>query len=285
MKQSSRLGIHLRIDKSYSKVLEQALALGLTSCQFFFVAHTTGKYVTLTNSDQKKFLALKEECTSVVAHSSYWINPATGNTYSAQASKGLLKKEITLAKKLGIPTIVLHAGNAKGFPTHKKDPFNHQQGIKAVASLINEVLKKETDITLLIENTAHGNKAICSDLNDFVTLRPMIEKTEQVKFCFDTAHAFSYGYDIAATESLVTLLDKTMGLKNIALLHMNDSKKESGSKVDQHALPGQGLIGTQVLNRLINHPQLEHIPLIIEPPQEAYEVLHHYFSKGEQHVD
>jgi deoxyribonuclease-4 len=184
---------------------------------------------------------------------------ATGLSVSSKISRALLKKEIALANKLEINYIVTHAGSAKG---HEKE-----EGIKALAKILNGVLKSESAVKILIENTAHGNRAICSDLCDFIELKKLIKSPEKIGFCLDTAHAFSYGYDIAKTDDFVTLLDQTMGIENIKLIHLNDSAEPHGSKLDKHEVPGKGLIGKKTLQKLINHDKLKDIPIIIEPPQ------------------
>lgn len=257
------VGVHLRIEKSYTDMLKQAAEIGTNICQFFFMPQDTNKYLRLTKKDREEFFAHNHH-TIAYAHSSYWINLATGDATSSQISRTMLKKEITIAKKLNINHIVMHAGSAKG---HEKE-----NGIQAVANILNKVLKNEETVTILIENTAHGGKSVCSDLQDFVALRKLLT-TSQVKFCLDTTHAYAYGYNLDQTNEFATLLDQTMGLENIELIHLNDSAKKCGSKIDQHALPGKGLIGKQALQNIINHPKLAHIPIIIEPPVVPLEEL------------
>ena len=212
----------------------------------------------MTKEDRERFLRIKNENFSeIFAHSSYWVNLATGNPTSSKISKALLKKEISISQKLKINHLVVHAGSAKN---HSK-----QSGIEAVANILNEVLV-DTKITILVENTTHGGQTVCSDLQDFVELKSLITKPEQVKFCLDTAHAFSYGYDMKDLEHFVELLDSTMGTENIKLIHLNDSKKACQSRIDEHEIPGDGLIGQKILNSIVNHEKLQNIPIIIEPP-------------------
>ena len=264
------LGIHLRLEKSYLHMLEVAHDYGLRSCQFFFTPQSTGKYLQLTPTEKKAFLDFRRKHFSTIyAHGSYWITLATGNEVSAQASLGILKKELALAKQLEIDYLVLHAGSAKNLP-------DKNDGIKAMAAMLNEALEEENKVKILIENTAHAGKAVCSDLKDFNMLRRLL-KTEdkvgfnkvgfnKVGFCVDTTHAFAYGYDLEATDDFVAILDKTMGIENIKLIHLNDSASEYGSRIDAHLPPGKGLIGKQILKRFINHPKLKNIPIIVEPP-------------------
>jgi deoxyribonuclease-4 len=253
------IGIHLRIKNSYVDLLKEAENLGLKTCQFFFLNQETNKHVKITDEEREKYLDLRKNFLTIYGHGSYWINLASGNQISSDASKRTLQKELAIAKKLGIEKMILHAGTAKGF--EKKE-----NGIESAAKMLTEALEEEKKINFLIENTAHGNKAVCSNLEDFAKLQKLIKKNDRVKFCLDTSHAWAYGYDVSKTEEFIEILDKTMGLKNIKLIHLNDSKKKCGSRIDQHEVPGKGMIGKKALQNLINHPELNKIPIIIEPP-------------------
>jgi len=265
--ESNRIvGIHLRIEKSYTQILETALQLDASTCQFFFMPQESNKYLRLSKKDLETFLELsRKHFSTMYCHSSYWINPATGYRISASISRKMFLQEIKIANKLEIDHFVLHAGSAKGYPQKSDDPQNKNRGIAALAKLLNDILKDKKNITVLIENTAHSGKTICSNLQDFKLLRSLLD-VDNVAFCLDTTHAFSYGYNLEATEEFVELLNQTMGLENIKLIHLNDSTKKCGSKIDQHILPGKGVIGKNVLQNLINHPKLKHLPIIIEPP-------------------
>lgn len=252
------IGIHLRIQDSYTKLLEETITLGATCCQFFFIPQKSNSYVQVTPQDKQSFLALKKNI-HVFGHASYWVNLAAANPVSIKATEKLLVKEAGIAQELDIPYIVTHAGSAKDFTSHRIE-----NGIKAAANMINTC---KGDTCFLVENTAHGGNSVCSNLEDFITLKKLLDPDANVGFCFDTAHAFSYGYEFDDTDKLIRLLDKTMGLKHIKLIHLNDSKRACGSQIDQHALPGEGLIGKKALQKFITHDSIKHIPIIIEPPQ------------------
>jgi len=260
-----KIGSHLRLDDSYSDMPEQAIALGADACQFFFIAQGANRYLKLTKEDKERFLELRKQV-DVFAHSSYWINPATGKLVSREVSEKLLARELKIAHALDIDYLVMHAGSAKEYGRNLPEEKVRRLGIQATAKLLTNGLKKEKQATVLVENTAHGGKTVCSDLNDFTTLRAHLDPALPIGFCVDTAHAFAYGYDLEDTESFLALLDTTMGLENIKLIHLNDSLKPCGSKIDMHTIPGKGLIGQEALLRFATHPALQHLPIIIEPP-------------------
>ena len=264
--QKHPVGIHLRIQNSYTQVIDQARSLGVPIFQFFAMPQDSNKYLKIKEDDKKQFLAQRNNLSMIYLHSSYWINPATGNDVSRRVSRSFLRKEIAICKELKLNHIVLHAGTSKDHKRSPGDPHGKKAGIKTLARMLNTVLKDEDEVTILLENTAHANRTIGSDLNDFKLLRTLLKEPDKVGFCVDTAHAFAYGYDLSKTDDFVELLDQTMGLDNIKLIHFNDSAKKQGSRIDEHALPGQGLIGTQTLKDFINHPKLKHLPLILEAP-------------------
>ena len=146
-------------------------------------------------------------------------------------------------------------------------------GIQSVATMLNTLLKKEDSVQILLENTAHGNRCVGSDINDFVLIKDLLEHPEKVKYCLDFAHAYAYGYDLSDTTAFTNFLDSTIGLANIKLIHLNDSAEICASKKDKHALPGLGQIGKETIQKLINHPSFKEIPKIIEAPISTIELI------------
>jgi deoxyribonuclease IV len=264
-------GIHLRLEESYSSTIEQAMKLNIQMCQIFFMPEDLDKHLKVTDEDREKFLSLRKSVPLVYGHGSYWINLSTGDHISNVASKETFKKEIVISRQLNIEHMVLHAGTAKGFTKHLDDPACRLEGINQMSKMLNEVIEEDiipakTDFIFLIENTVHGGKAVCSDFSDFQILLGQIKYKKHIGFCLDTSHAWAYGYDLAQTENFLETLDKTVGVDRIKLIHLNDSTKKCGSKIDQHAIPGHGKIGEKALKQLINHNALKHVPIIIEPP-------------------
>ena len=260
--------MHLRLKDSLATMVHEAEELGLSTIQFFFVEQATGKYVPLVTQDKMAFLrARRTFLTHAFMHSSYWINPASFKREVYELSQHLLSREFKIARELEIPYIVLHPGAARGYEATPTDPLGKLQGIRTMARMLNTVLRKERGVKILLENAAHGNRCIGNDLNDFIAIRELLEFPDRVGFCFDTAHAFSYGYALTPVNDLLRTLDKTMGLRNIKLIHLNDTNDAFGSKQDRHAFPGQGNIGKEGLAPLLNHPLLTPIPKIIEGPE------------------
>lgn len=254
---TNRCGVHLRLNSSLLALAERAVALQVSFFQCFFVIPATGKLVTLSAEEKAAFVSLRRSYfNNLYLHGSYWINLAStyNNGYRA------FEREIRLAKELEFTHIVIHPGSANG-STRRID------GIDVLAKSLNRWLAKEHTVQLLLENTAHGNMSVGSSLEDFTLLLTKIDKPERIGFCIDTAHAYSFGYNIADLKKqneFIELLQKTIGIDKVKLIHVNDTRESLGSKIDKHVIPGQGNIGKEALKQFINDPRLAHIPIVSE---------------------
>jgi len=262
-----QIGLHLRINDTLSNMVQEALEFQLKIFQFFLVTQGNAQYLRLTRKERDEFVkARREHFAELFVHSSYWINPASNSKETFDLSKYLLKKEIAQAKSLEVQYIVLHAGSAKGHRPEADDKNGKKKGIATLASMLNSILKKESDVQILLENSAHGQKSIGNDFQDFIMLKELLDEPEKIGFCVDTAHAYSYGYPLDPIEDFITMLDRCMGLANIKLIHFNDTQDVFGSMQDRHEFPGKGTIGRKTLEQLLNNDKLKSVPKIIEGP-------------------
>lgn len=253
------LGLHMRLNSSLMAVAHRAVALRLPIFQSFFVNAVTNKMIQPTRAEADAFAQYaRTHFLQLYVHGSYWINLAsllhTGYT--------VFKKELALAQRLSFTHMVLHPGTAKGAATKL-------EGIDALARVLNTINAVDHGLMIVLENTAHGNLAVGSDLHDFGLLFEKLDKPERVQFCLDTSHAHAFGYELVDAEQqdlFIALMDEWIGLSRVQLIHLNDTSQERGSLIDQHAVVGQGQLGKASLQRLAQHPALAHIPLILELP-------------------
>ncbi len=258
-----KIGLHVRIPHTILDALSYARKLELPIFQFFLIDQIARRPLKIDQRTAQQFIQCVQTGQVPYVHGSYFINLA----HLKHAGHKALKREIEQAKQIGAPYIILHPGSATGSLTH-------QEGIARLAKIMNQLIKQEPDITFILENTAHGGKSVGSNIEDFKQLKKMIDQPERLAFCIDTAHAHTYGYDLSTLEKqeeFINLLDDTIGIENIALIHLNDSYYESGSRMDKHALIGQGTIGEKALKSFALHPKLSSIPLILELPVLSYE--------------
>ncbi|HEV2916668.1 MAG TPA: deoxyribonuclease IV [Candidatus Babeliales bacterium] len=259
-----RVGLHVRVHDSLVAVAQQAIDLSLPFFQSFLFLQYKKRAVIPSSKEIDAFRMLSEKhFKTLFAHGSFWLNLALSESYAIQS----FKRELALAKALGFTHLILHTGVIE---------VNKQQSIKRVADTINIVMRKEDTITLVLENTAHGDHLIGSDLHDFVYLRSYLDFPERVQFCIDTAHAHAYGYQLdtpTAIDMFIDYIDQQLGLDSIVLLHLNDVVDPLGSKIDRHAMLGQGLLGAN-LHYFATHNRVMHIPIILELPNQEPHMIH-----------
>lgn len=260
------IGLHIRITGTLTDLITKALRLQIPFFQCFFVQQTSGLLLQPDPADVQEFLRLRRaHFKNLYLHGSYWINLASVTTYNHRA----LYRELELAQKLEFTHMVVHPGSAKGAD-------DRLQGIDALARTLNVAVRKKYGIKMILENTAHGNMAVGSDITDFKLLLEKLDNPDDIVFCIDTAHAYSYGYDIvdaAGRDAFIRLLDETVGLSRIHMIHLNDTYEALGSKLDRHQIIGQGRLGDDALKAFIHDDRLRTLPIIMELPplEEAQE--------------
>ncbi len=251
------IGLHVRVVDTIGQAADYAEQLNIPLFQCFLVNQSDRQPLHI-DGDTATYFKTKIGNRKFYVHGSYWINLAQ------LTSKGIsiLKNEINQAKQLGSRHIILHPGAAVANATHA-------EGIDALARILNKIMAHEHDIVLVLENTAHAHQAIGSNLADFHELKQKLDAPERLRFCIDTAHAHAYGYDITdpqKQDEFIQLIDDMIGISMVELLHLNDAIHPRGSRIDKHALIGQGTIGYDALKSFALHPRLVHIPLILELP-------------------
>lgn len=253
----NQIGLHLRLQDSLLHLAQHAVQLRIPFFQCFFVQQMNGRLITMTDEQIASFVAYKREhFTDLYLHGSYWINLASNRRNGIRS----FYRELSLAKKLEFTHMILHPGAAN-------DAREVIEGIDTLARVLNEITKKERQIEFVLENTAHGNMSVGSDIAHFGILLSKLDFPERVSFCLDTAHAYVYGYDIVHTlDEFITYVDDTIGLSRVKLIHLNDTYEQLGSRIDRHASVGEGRIGVEALKRFVLHPKIESIPLLVEPP-------------------
>ena len=197
------------------------------------------------------------------AHASYLINLATSNEAIWRRSTDTLLQECERAEQLGVGQVILHPGAAQGCDVDR--------GIQNVARALREVcaaLPKSARVRVLLEITAGQGSCIgCS----FEQLDAMLQATgeRRLGICLDTQHMFAAGIDWTTPrgyERTFDDFDRVVGLRHLEAFHLNDSKKPLGSRVDRHAIIGEGLIGLAPFKRLVRDERFARLPGYLETP-------------------
>lgn len=264
---SCLLGAHFSIAKGLHNALYEAKSLNCTALQIFTKSVSTWKERILTEAEIDLFLEAKTKTgiTSIASHSSYLINLAGYENKKRHMSCNALKQELIRSSMLGIPFVVLHPGSHMG--------KGEKEGINRIAESINGIFAKAPDIhpRLLLETLAGQGSSIGHTFEQLALILDLIENKEKMGICLDTCHIFAAGYDIRNIKSYrktIKLFDKIIGINNLYFIHLNDSKKDLGTRIDRHEHIGQGFIGLKAFECFMNDKRFKNIPKIIETPKE-----------------
>ncbi len=200
----------------------------------------------------------------VIAHGSYLLNPASSNQILRNKTITALVDELTRCEKLNIAHLVIHPGAHGG--------NGEASAIRRVAAALDTLHRRcpgfNTRITL--ETTAGQGTNIGYRIEHLAEIIDRTAEHERLAICLDTCHLFAAGYDLSseqAYEDLLGRIAERIGLDRIACIHVNDSLRPCGSRVDRHAHIGKGEIGRQAFRRLVNDHRLKALPMILETPK------------------
>jgi len=266
-KASPLLGAHFSISKGLHNAIYEAEKYGCSALQIFTKITTSWKERTLTKEEINRFDKAREQTgiTFIASHTSYLINLATPERKKHAMSCHALKQELIRSSTLDIPFVVLHPGAHLG--------KGKEKGIEKVALSINEIFAQTPDIQtrLLLETTAGQGSGLGYTFEQLASILDKIENQNRIGVCLDTSHVFAAGYDIRTPESYrkaTDAFDKIIGFENLYVIHLNDSKKELGSRVDRHEHIGKGYIGIEAFELLMNDMRFGGVPKIIETPKQ-----------------
>ena len=196
----------------------------------------------------------------IYIHALYLTNLASDNPELLEKSRAALIMDMKNSAAIGSAGVVLHIGShqGRGWEATKEQ----------VIQTISEVLEATPNESILLLENSAGQQGKIGSLPELASILSALA-TDRLKVCLDTAHAFEAGYNLATPEGLamwIAEIKATIGLAKIELLHLNDSKTPLGSGRDNHQNVGDGYIGTDGIRGLVNHPDLAHLPLILEVP-------------------
>jgi deoxyribonuclease-4 len=261
------LGAHFSIAKGLHNALYEARAYDCTALQIFTKNAQTWKERSLKPDeiDQFEQAGAATGITAIAAHASYLINLTAVEKQKLTKSCHALEQELVRSSMLNIPFVVLHPGSHMD--------RGEDEGIRRIAESINQVFSQIPDLKtrLLLETTAGQGSSVGHTFEHLASIMDKVEKKDAVGFCLDTSHIFAAGYDIRTPtdyQKTINLFDAIAGLEHLDLIHLNDSKKELGSRVDRHEHIGQGCIGLKAFELFMNDHRFQDIPKIIETPKQ-----------------
>ncbi|MCC6347446.1 MAG: deoxyribonuclease IV [Nitrospirales bacterium] len=258
-----RIGVHTSIAGGVSIALERAGELGCSTVQIFSHNPRQWQAVPLPEEQASRFRELRVlyGIDPVFIHTSYLINLAARSDEILEKSLRLLVREMDLADTLGADYVVLHTGSAQDSPGEAR-----ARAVKALRRVAGE---GEWKAGLLLENTAGERGDISSTIGELAEILTAAAVPLLAGVCLDTCHAFSAGYDVADSAELAAEIERNLGTAKVKLIHLNDSKRSLGARVDRHEHIGEGAIGGEGLKKFVSHPAFRAIPLVLETPKKS----------------
>ena len=196
----------------------------------------------------------------IVVHAPYIINIGNAvNPATYQLGVDFLRSEIERTEAIGAKQIVLHPGAHVG--------EGSEIGIKRIIEGLNEVIIPGQDVQIALETMAGKGSECGRSFEELAMIFDGVTHNDRLSVCFDTCHTHDAGYNIVEDfDGVLNEFDKLIGVQNIKVLHINDSKNECGMRKDRHENIGYGKIGFKPLHYIVHHPQLTDIPKILETP-------------------
>lgn len=246
--------------------VERAMKVNCTALQLFVKNSNQWHAKPLSADDistYKKLLA-ESRIGPVVVHDSYLINLCAVDKAILQKSRLALKDELDRSEQIGAQYLNFHPGSHMG--------AGEKDGIKRIAESLNIIHEqiKGYRVKSVLESTAGQGTSIGYRFEQLREIIDLVDDHERMSVCIDTCHVFAAGYDIgteAGYEKTFKDFDQILGLDRLVAFHINDSKRELGSRVDRHEHIGKGKIGKLGFRLLMNDPRFQRIPKILETPK------------------
>jgi deoxyribonuclease-4 len=262
-----RLGAHMSISGGVEKAVIRGRDVGCEALQIFTKNSNQWQAKPLTPSE---IAAFRDACQAaqigpVIAHSAYLINLAAPDEALYAKSMQAFLDELQRCDLLGIPYLVVHPGAHMG--------AGEDQGLKRVAAAIDRIHReaRATQATITLEVTAGQGSTLGYKFEHFAALLEQVDEPDRLGFCLDTCHLLAAGYDFRTRRGYARMMDAwddLVGIERIRVIHLNDAKKDLGSRVDRHEHIGQGYIGTTGFAYVLNDRRFADLPMILETPKD-----------------
>ncbi|GAM15195.1 deoxyribonuclease IV [Mesobacillus selenatarsenatis] len=241
---------------------EEAVSYGANTFMIYTGApqNTRRKKIEDLNIEAGRLHMEQNGINEIIVHAPYIINIGNSqNPDTFDLGVRFLRSEIDRTEAIGSRQIVLHPGAHVGAGTEK--------GIEKIIEGLNEVLSSEDKVQIALETMAGKGSECGKSFEELAMIIDGVTHNDKLSICFDTCHTHDAGYPIVEDfDGVLNEFDKIIGLDRLKVLHINDSKNEVGMRKDRHENIGFGHIGFDALSYIVHHPQLTHVPKILETP-------------------
>lgn len=253
----------MSIAGGHFKAVLAAKKIGCDCVQIFTKNNNRWAAKEISEADADKFKETMEAegIQSPLSHASYLINLASPKPDLLQKSIDAMVIEVERADQLGVPFVVFHPGS---YTTSSE-----QEGLDTIVGSLNTIHERTESLSSypLLENTAGQGSNLGWDFEHLKYIIDNVDAPERLGVCIDTCHTFAAGYPLSPANDYnetMNAMDASFGLEKIKAFHLNDSKKEFGSRKDRHEHIGEGEMGLEPFKLLLNDSRFSDVPMYLE---------------------
>lgn len=257
------IGAHLSASKGYTAMLKQAKEIGANTFQFFTRNPRGGSAKDIDENDVNTFLELmkSEGFPVILAHAPYTLNCCSAKPETIEFAVNTFADDLRRMEYTPNQLYNFHPGSHVG--------QGEEKGIELIADALNKVLFEDMTTTVLLETMAGKGSEVGKTFEELRAIIDRVELSDKLGVCLDTCHVNDAGYDIVNDlDGVLNEFDKVIGLDRLKAIHLNDSKNPLSAHKDRHEKIGEGYIGLEAIERIINHPKLRKLPFFLETPNE-----------------
>lgn len=257
------IGCHLSSSKGFYHMGEESLSIDANTFQFFTRNPRGGSAKDIDPQDAQKLNELMKEkrFAKILAHAPYTLNACAKVESIREFAHNTMLDD--LKRMEFVP------GNMYNFHPGSHVEQGVETGIKLISDQLNAILWENMHTTVLLETMAGKGSEVGSRFEELREIIDRVELKDKMGVCLDTCHVYDAGYDIVGDlDGVLTQFDKIIGLERLQAIHINDSKNPFMSHKDRHEKIGEGSIGTEAFERIINHSELRNLPFFLETPND-----------------
>ncbi len=258
-----KIGCHLSTSKGFLHMAKEIVSLGGNTFQFFTRNPRGGSAKAIDEADVKAFHEYAKEhgIEVILAHAPYTLNACSADENTRNFARETFADDLVRMEYF--------PGNLYNFHPGSHVSQGVEVGTDYIVDMLNTVLKLEQTTTVLLETMAGKGSEIGRNFSEIKAIIDRVELKDHLGVCLDTCHVYDGEYDIVNDlDGVLDEFDRIIGLDRLKAIHINDSKNPFGSHKDRHEKIGEGSIGIEAFERIINHPKLKHLPFYLETPNE-----------------
>lgn len=258
-----KIGCHLSSAKGFLAMGKDAVSIGANTFQFFTRNPRGSKAKEIDPADAAALRDLmhREGISHILAHAPYTLNACSADPKVREFAFLIMQDDLRRMEYLPGSCYNFHPGSHTG--------QGEEIGISQIAQLLNGILHTEQTTTVLLETMAGKGTEVGANFSQLRRILDQVSLTEKMGVCLDTCHVYDAGYDLVNDlDGVLTQFDREIGLSRLRAIHLNDSMNPFCSHKDRHQKIGQGSLGLDAMERIINHPALRELPFYLETPNE-----------------